>query len=253
MKIVIEKPVVIITPTIGNESLKRAITSVHEQTYENIRHLIVIDGTQYFEPALKNVLIPNNNSKITILPIPYNTGAGGFYGHRIYASIPHLVDEDYVVFLDEDNWFEKDHVSSLVETLETSPAPLDWVYSLRNVYLNDQDGGGFLAEDNCEAIGKWPIAWYEEEPQYLVDTSAYLFRREFIVRAAHVWNHGWGADRNFLHEVKDKTNFETSGKHTLNYTLPPIDKAYGGNKGIFAEFNKKTLEKYGGTYPWVKT
>ena len=43
-----EKSVTVITPTIGQNFLLKAIDSVNKQTYGNLKHLVVIDGTQFF-------------------------------------------------------------------------------------------------------------------------------------------------------------------------------------------------------------
>ena len=53
-----EKSVVVITPSIGSPKLIDAINSVQEQTYKNIKHLIVIDGGDYAKQTLK--LISDN-------------------------------------------------------------------------------------------------------------------------------------------------------------------------------------------------
>ena len=46
MNLVIEKPVTVITPTIGSPKLLDAIKSVANQTYK-CNHLIVVDGPEY--------------------------------------------------------------------------------------------------------------------------------------------------------------------------------------------------------------
>lgn len=245
MKIVISEEVTVITPTTGNDCLFSAIDSVARQDYPNIKHLIVADGpnVKVKHDFLTDVVITNT---------PWNTGANGFYGHRIYAAYPQLITSTYTAFLDDDNWYAPDHISSLVCQLEKNSN--DWVHSLRKVYLDKEDGSGLLGEDNCEAIGRWPI-WFTrgtQQEDFLVDTSCYLFRTEFLRSVSHFWNWGWGADRRFfniIHKQLGHENFSCSGKYTLNYKLPPLQKAYGGNRNFFDQGNKATLEAYG-DYPW---
>ena len=116
MQLVIEKPVTVITPTIGSPKLKDAIDSVSNQTYK-CKHLIVCDGTEYFDQVYKLSV----GGDIQFCVTPENTGktGGNFYGHRIYAAYPHLVNSDYILFLDEDNWYEPNHVETLIETIES--------------------------------------------------------------------------------------------------------------------------------------
>ena len=247
MKLRIENSVVVITPTVGKEQLKHAIDSVSKQTYQNLTHLIVVDGTEYFQSVLKVTPIKQN---VIITTAPYNTGGNGYYGHRIYAAYSHLVNHDYVAFLDEDNWFEPNHIETLVKTLETKD--YDWVHSLRKVYVEND----YLADDCCESIGRYPI-WFSQpdNPQHLVDTSSYLFKRDFLTRVASYWHYGWGGDRRFFTIITkgmNHDNYGTSGQHTLNYKLPDMNKAYGGDFKFFEKGNAAIKQQYGGKYPWTE-
>ena len=127
MKLVIEKSVVVITPSVGRKSLTKAVNSVRDQTYKNIKHLIVADGPEFYDNvAFLAYSGIENNDHIKVTNAPINTGANGMYGHRIYAAYPHLVNEDYVLFLDEDNWWDENHVASLVSLIESKN--LTWAY-----------------------------------------------------------------------------------------------------------------------------
>jgi glycosyltransferase involved in cell wall biosynthesis len=235
--------VVVITPTVGKKSLEEAINSVQSQTYKGtIEHLIVVDGSENLASASLHIPLDKN---IHVTSTPYNVGANGMYGHRIYASYPHLVDQDYVIFLDDDNWFEPHHIDTLVNLIQKEN--LDWAYSLRCVYEN----GNFLDYDRCESIGKWPI-WFTQDtptPGNLVDTSSFCFKREFLIQCCHLWHYGWGGDRRFYSLIKEQSKHNTTGKHTLNYNLPDMDRAYGGDREFFKKGNEAIKKKYGG-YPW---
>lgn len=242
MQLIIERSVTVITPTVFSPKLVDAIQSVAAQSYSNITHLVVIDGEEHL--SKKPTVLAKNLKFVTI---PYNTGANGFNGQRIYASVPHLLNSDYVFFLDEDNWYEPDHVRTLVDTIETQK--LDWAYSLRKIYTVD---GEYVADDNCESLGRWPIWFTHDNPQYLIDTSAFAFKREFIQKTCHLWHSGaWGEDRRYFYAIADKSNWNTSGKHTLCYRVDGIEKKYG-QLSFFTEGNQKQLEHYKGQYPWQK-
>lgn len=245
MKLTIERNVTVITPSIGSEKIRDAIESVQSQTYKSIKHLVVIDGPQYFEKTQK-VLPSLGNLQVTVSP--ENTGGKGFYGHRIYAAYPHLLDADYIFFLDEDNWWQPDHVSSLVRTIEEKS--VDFAYSLRSIHDANKS---YIIDDNCEALGQWPVFFTNEtdQKQFLVDTSSYAFRREFLIRVCQFWHSGWGGDRRFFMTVKDHSKHCTSGQRTLCYRLD-------GNPGsVTADFFKQGNEYYNnfykGDFPWLKT
>lgn len=253
MKLRIEKSVTVITPTIGSEKLFDAMESVSRQTYKNIKHLIVIDGHDYADKARKTT---SRYPQSHVMQLPYNTGANGFYGHRVYAGVPHLINTDYIAFLDEDNWYEPEHIASLVETIEEDviDASIDsgkkrdfqFAYSLRKIYSPDKR---YLTDDNCESLGKWPIFFTHDNPQYLVDTSSYLFKREFLIQSGHVWHHGWGGDRRYYNAVRT-FDHNCSGKHTMCYRLDGNQNSV--TEEFFIQGNQIQSQKYNNKFPWIR-
>lgn len=202
------KTVLVVTPTMDGPFLQEAIQSVQQQeTQYTFDHLLVYDGVQ---PKVTRGILPPNIKKMVL---PWNTGKNGFYGHRIYASISHLVDHDVILFLDEDNTYTKNHIESLVNYFALD-ATCSFTYSMRNIM--DEDGK-FICVDRFESIG-------EAGASRLVDTSSYAFDRKFLIRAGHIWNHGWGADRRFFQYVYAHEKYYQTQTPTLNYRL-------GGNPG----------------------
>jgi len=199
---------VVITPTTGKDTLKRAITSVKYQTGVKVRHLIVVDGSKFrdrIDPDLKDL-----NFNMDIIQLVTNTGGEGFYGHRIYAGFAHLVNEPYVLFLDEDNSYRPDHVESCVKLAQETP----FSFSLRNIYDKNDE---FLCRDDCESLGLWPV-W--NGTHYHIDTSAYCFRRDFLMQVSPWWHNGYGGDRIFLSHCRNNgIPFKCTGKYSLNYFL----------------------------------
>jgi glycosyltransferase involved in cell wall biosynthesis len=237
----------VITPTTGSDELYDALVSVQEQTYDNVEHLIVVDGEQFKENAnkvLNKFYDKYGHSKVKKIVLPYNTGGNGFYGHRVMAGFSHLVNHDYILFLDQDNFYKNNHVESLIN--EIDKYKFEWAYSLRTIVDKEMK---HICEDNCESLGRWS-AWVDSNA-FLIDTSSYCFTRQFIRTYGHIWDHGWGADRRFYTIIKDHVkhnNYGCTGKHTLNYRL-------GGNDGsvqseFFLEGNKHATAKYGDQFPW---
>ena len=106
--------VAVITPTVGTKHLDKNLWSVSNQSYDKIKHYVVIDGPN-FKDDTERILDSYNNK--FVLQLPENTGANNYNGHRIYGSVPFLVDADYVIFLDEDNWIEPNHVENIFVTM----------------------------------------------------------------------------------------------------------------------------------------
>lgn len=256
MKLRIEKSVTVITPTIGSEKLIDACVSVESQTYKNIKHLLVVDGPEYMDRVLEfDKTLPHERRQITVAP--NNTGANGFYGHRIYAAYPHLINTDYIAFLDEDNWYKYEHIETLVESIESNvidgsidknleKMDFQFAYSLRKIYDADKN---YINDDNCESLGKWPIFFTHDNPQFLVDTSSYLFKREFLVQTSHIWHHGWGGDRRYYNAVRGAAHI-CSGEHTLCYRLDGNPNSV--NADFFAQGNEIQSKHYNNQFPWIK-
>jgi glycosyltransferase involved in cell wall biosynthesis len=256
MKLVIEdspKTVTVITPTIGSPKLLDAITSVATQSYK-CKHLIVIDGPEFIETVKEIVTIArmmDPQPNIHVVSTPENTGKVGdqsFYGHRIYAAYPHLINSDYILFLDEDNWYESDHVETLVQTAQSKN--LDFSFSLRKIYSPE---GRYITDDNCESLGKWPIFMSRRSPhgeQFLIDTSSFCFKREFLQKTCHFWHAGWGGDRQYFYSVKQHAKYDTNGKHTLCYRLD--GNPHSVTKEFFETGNRTQEQYYEGKYPWIK-
>jgi len=247
IKINLERPVAVITPTIGKSTLSKAIDSVLSQTYSNVKHHVVVDGHQYEQDV--HIRIKDSKGQtshsLALDLLQENTGANGFYGHRIYAAWPQLVNADYIFFLDEDNWYEPNHVKSLVDLLEAKQG-YSFAHSFRRIYDKD---GKYICDDLCESLGSWPIWHSHTHPEYLIDTSSFAFRKEFIMKTSPIWNFGWGGDRHYLASVKDSYIYGTTALPTLCYRLD-------GNPGsvtedFFIKGNKQQEEHYEGKFPWT--
>ena len=150
--------VAVVTPTIASKTLQTCIDSVKNQTYSDIIHYVFIDGTQY--KTVANLAL-EDAPKVSRVILEENVGKG-WYGHRVYAACSFLVNADAICYLDEDNWFEPNHIEKLVSKLQEGNP---WAYSLRKIFDKD---GNFLCEDNCESLGKWPV--YFNKDQYHIDT-----------------------------------------------------------------------------------
>lgn len=236
------KSAVVIIPTIGSPETEYAISSVLEQTYENTICYVVIDGPEHFAKCVHIVdKFRGNFDKLRLMTLPENVGRNGYYGHRTYAAVSHLVNQDYVMYLDPDNYFDPEHVELCVNKIEQNN--LDWCYSLRKI-VDKQ--GNFLVNDDCESLGKW-LAWTNGQ---LIDTSCYCIKREVAVQVASVWHGGWGRDRIFANMLMTNfKQFDCTNKYTLNYRL-------GGNEGsvnkeFFIKGNEVMMNLYG-NYPWSK-
>jgi hypothetical protein len=220
----INPSVAVVIPTTGSSHLLDAVNSVFLQTYPNVYPHIFLDG-----PETKHKLSIWTKAKITHLGEKVGKVDGHcYYGHRVYAASPHLVNADFICLLDEDNWFHSDHVASLVDMCLSEN--LHFAFSLRKIYDKD---GKFVCDDKCESLGFWPI-WggkLDGLNQFHVDTNSYCFRRSTFAQYSWLWHGGYGQDRIFFHNVRN-TNipYGTTAQHTMCYRLD------GNPKSVNADF-----------------
>ena len=236
------KSAVVIIPTTGAKTLAKTIQSLTEQTHQNVTALIVVDGKQHRGDVDKILVKHQSNLEKQIVYLSDNVGANGFYGHRVYAAFSHLVNQDYVFFLDQDNWFEPNHIESMITKIESDK--LDWVYSLRNIVDKE---GDYICQDNCESLGKWE-AWTK---CYHIDTNCYCLPNRIAVAIAAAWHGGWGQDRVVFQALQQYfPNYNCSGDYTLNYRLDGNPGSV--SKEFFIEGNRQIKQKYNENFPWSK-
>lgn len=231
----------VIIPTTGAPEVRDAIDSVLAQT-EPTTCYVVCDGEQ-FESKVSTIISDykgHDNVKVCYLPI--NVGANGFYGHRVYAAFTHLVDTEYIMYLDQDCWLDTNHVKSCIETISANN--LDWCYSLRKIYKKDNT---FVCQDNCESLGKWQSYHGINH----IDTNSYFIKTSVANKICQVWHGGWGQDRVFLSAITQYfPKFDCTREYTSNYRVD------GGEGSVTAEFfingNNLMNDKYNGVFPWQK-
>ncbi len=220
----------VLTPTVGTRFLRRCIASVQAQTQWGVEHLIVVDGPKY-APIVWEILKEFEMKKpIHLLVLPFNTGKGGWNGHRIYASMPFLADAfEHVAFLDEDNWYDPDHLQNLQGTLTQDPR-VEWAFSLRKIVDTE---GNFVANDNCESLGTLchtVLAWDD----FLVDTSCYLLKTKLAQAAAMQWmrkarpEKDMEVDRALVRALRTRPH-KSVPRHSVNYTASSSEASVQGD------------------------
>jgi hypothetical protein len=238
----------IITPVTGNPLMLQAIQSVQDQDYENIEHLIVIDG-QEREAVAREILqeVEFKKKQTHVLCLPYATGKDRFNGHRIYAFGCYLINGDFVSFLDEDNWFDHSHISTLAEVVYHQQ--LDWAYSLRKI-VNPE--GDFISNDDCESLGKW-MAFNDRYAH--VDTSCYLLRKEIAIAHTPIWYRKF-RDPGVMspdmalcnHLIQNFPNCNTTGLYSVNYRVGSGSLTV--KPEFFLEGNSVMKKRYAEGLPW---
>jgi glycosyltransferase involved in cell wall biosynthesis len=243
------KPLVtIITPTTGSEQLADAVRSVENQTYENIQYLVVVDGKER-EEKTREVLDSLSCTRYSLITLPQVTGYEQYNGHRIYGAMTYIAEGEYLCFLDQDNWYEPNHVESLVHIAHEKM----WAYSLRQIV--DQSGN-YICNDDCESLGKWKSILGD----HFVDVGCFMIPKGIALRFSPGWyrrarhpQEQPEVDRllsQLLFTQVPHDQVDTNGQYTLNYRV--ASRADSVQAEFFKNGNEIMKQKMSGEMPWRK-
>lgn len=229
----------VITSTIGRPELRQCIESVKNQTLPT-EHFVFVNGKKYHDSA-RSVL--NDYPCVHAIYLPHETGDYGMGPTMagVFAAAPFLISSDWLFFLDDDNFFDKNHVVSLIKLAEDND--LKWAFSLRR-YV-DKLGTPICNDDWC-SLGYWSMTG----GAMLVDNSCYMVNKRLAETKGLAWTAvPFFSDRAFLMALKNtNTRSGCTGLSTVNYrigtgTADPDPELYLKN----AEKIKTTLKN---VFPW---
>jgi len=239
MELSMSSSIAVITSTIGRETLHDTIKSVQSQTRKAI-HYVFVHGKEFEE---KSKVILNQYNGVVPIYLPNNNGNDGYGMAPVYALAPFVISEDILCYLDDDNFYEKNHIQKTVGLIEENN--LDWAYSLRRIVDND---GNYICDDDCESLGYFP----NTAKQYLVDNSCYVVKTNLARQTSYKWYYPICSDRNFLKGLlESKAKCGCTGEATVNYRLSK-DGSLSMSKEAFIENNNFNKNRFKGEFAWRK-
>jgi glycosyltransferase involved in cell wall biosynthesis len=237
------KPLVtVITPTTGAPCVRQALDSVKNQTYDNIQHLVVVDG----QP--KGRVIAKEYPHIDLIDLPYPTGKDQYNGHRIYGAMTYIANGEFLCFLDEDNWYEPNHIETLVDVISKGNK---WAYSLRKIVSQE---GEYICNDDCESLGKWTSVINDKFIDvncFMIPKAAALGFSPYWYRRARHPQEQPEVDRilsPFM--MQNLPEFDTNGQYTINYRV--ASRGDSVQAEFFLKGNEIMSKQYNGDLPWTK-
>jgi len=247
--------VTVVTATTGRPELLKCIESVTLQDHPNVHHLVIVDGPAYGAKA-NDVLheAASLGYHPDVITLPYSVGSNRYNGHRMYAAATYLAEGDHIMYLDDDNWIDPNHISSLYALMtDISVVRPQYAFSLRKI-VNEE--GEFVCNDDCESLGPHYGTCLAID-DHLIDVNCYFFQRDLAVQMTPIWHrqarptHGREVDRELVHVLKaNNVAFKASNLYTVNYRV-------GGNTlsvqaGFFESGNAIMRKRFGGQLPWQK-
>lgn len=198
----------VVIPTTGSSFLRQAV----ESTGTDCDVMLMTDSRDGYLRTFSLWKDCRWGSRVRIAQLPYQVGGGPWRGHRLYAASPHLVVHDRMLFLDEDNWYEPEHVRTMSDALDVSSV----AYSYRSIH--DRLTGEFICHDACESLGPFERGIGGRR---LVDTSCWGFRTEWLIQHGHYWHRPDDADAQFTEFVArlNRATMTSNYRYSVCYRL----------------------------------
>lgn len=239
--------VTVITPTTASDQLNDVLKSIDRQTYQNIQHLVVVDGFDKY--GVRATQLMEGAKRSTAFALPYNTGYDQYNGHRIYGAMSYIAQGDFLCFLDQDNWYEDTHIESLVEVINQGN---QWAYSLRKIVSQD---GNYICNDDCESLGKYESILGDK----FIDVNCFMIPKMAAIAFSPYWyrrarhpQEQPEVDRilsPFM--MQNFQKFDTNSQYSVNYRVASREDSV--KDSFFIKGNEAMKTKMNGEYPWRKT
>lgn len=237
--------VTVITASTGNPLLSRCLDSVKHQTYENVQHLIFADGPGTWS----KVGTQASGYRCEIIQLPYAVGKDRWNGHRQYGAGTYLADGDFVIYLDDDNYIDDDHIDQCMKIIN---AGNQWTYAFRNIVNAKSE---ILCRDNCESLGKWASILHPED--YFIDVNCFFLPKMLAIQISPIWYCKFREpgqpeiDRKLTYALRQiAPKFDSTYHYSVNYNV--------GNTGLsvqpdfFKNGNAEMLKRHNNNLPWER-
>jgi len=224
----------VVIPTILRPSLGRALQSVYRQDLKGRIHILIgIDKSPHAREALLPILQQQPaHCTTTLFDLPYSTSVrhGGLHpaedGGVLRTVLSYLANSRYVAYLDDDNWWAPDHLSSLLTAIRGH----DWAHGLR--WYVDPDTDQPICIDRWESIGVGRGA-YNKALGGWVDPNCLMLDKLACESVLRLWSiplaqsdKGMTADRNVFHHLKNGYSSACTYRPSCFYTINPQDGAH---------------------------
>ena len=255
--------VTVVTPTLGEATLRQAAASVQEQTWPVLAHLVVVDGPDAEQASLDALSeVDQHEVPRHVISLPYRVGGPDTFGHKAYAAAAYLapLETDVICMLDADNWYDPDHVAEIVNAL--ARPGVTWAYSLRKV-VDPQ--GRFLCRDDCDSLGSFERgivadvgtgrlsdiedAFYRVH-RFHVDVNCYALPVKLLQRVGPELLTGRRADSVLACRLLATEASGGTGRYSVNYRL---GSTTAGPESYYRAGNDRMRQRYPDGFPWARS
>ncbi len=229
------RDIAVVIPTILRASLPRAVESVYRQDFAKdfggtIQLLIGVDAIKGDAAMLETIRRDcPDRIEVTVFDPGYSTSRwnGGLHPARdggvLRTMLSYLANARYVAYLDDDNWWAPDHLSSLFEAIQGK----GWAYGFR--WFVDGKTSQPLCLDRWESVGP-DRGVFAEKAGGFVDPNCLMIDKLQCEPVLRLWSipmfphAGEGADRNVFTALKDGYEAGETRRATTYYVMGADDR-----------------------------
>jgi len=223
--------IAVVIPTLLRPSLSEAVRSIFAQDFNGKIHILIgvdhLGKTSFdFESLLSQ---RPKNMAVTLFWPGYSTNQaqGGMHkalgGGALRSILSFVANARYVAYLDDDNWFSSDHLSSLHDAIQGK----QWAFS--NRWFVTSTDHQIICEDTWESVG--PNAGvFASNFDGFVDTNCLMIDMKACDIHLSNWCRpldnsadGRGADRRLFSQLKTLTPYAHTHKATVSYRVQDSD------------------------------
>jgi hypothetical protein len=233
--------VAVVLQTIVRPSVERAIRSVFAQDLNARIHLLIgVDKRVGSRSLLDRVLSScPPNIEVTLFDPGYSTSArhGGvhsnYFGGALRTILTFAANSPYVAYLDDDDWYEPRHLSSLLNAIRGH----QWAFSLRS-FVNPHNIET-MCVDTIENVG--PYRGVYASWGGFACPSSLMIDKLACAAILHLWSEagtprGDAEDRVFFSALCRHTNsYGETGLATVNCVIKPEDSNHHIREKIILE------------------
>ena len=216
-----EKISVIVPVYMSEAYLEKCLDSILQQTYQNLEVILINDGSTDGSAAICQ-RYKNQDARVKV----YHKPNGGVASSRNRAL--EAVTGDYIVFVDNDDWLELDHIQSLYDLLKKTDADI----AIGNFTQFIEDQGSFLihvgADNYFEQVYS-PFGWFHH--QY---DSKYNLSQCFTVPWAKLYK------AELFKDIVYPTDQKVEDDYTTYKVYLQADKIAYMNKAIYIHRKRST-------------
>ncbi len=217
----------VIIPTILRPSLTEALRSVFAQDFDGrVQILIGIDQSDPFFDFSDILSERPDHMAVTIFWPGYstNTANGGLHnilgGGAMRSLLSFMANGRALCYLDDDNWFSSNHLSSLHKAIEGK----DWAFSYR--WFVDEKTRRVICKDRWESVGPGKGV-FDSNFNGFVDTNCLMVDTLACTRHLGAWSlaqhDGRGADRSFFKAIAKENSYGQTEQATSHYVIQQTD------------------------------